>query len=197
MKDRPALIVAPYDAELFGHWWFEGPQWLDFLFRKMHFDQQTIKCITVPEYLEKHPNIQHCRPVMSSWGNNGYSEVWLEASNDWIYMHLHACADRMEELASNNLSPDPINLRALNQALRELLLAQSSDWAFIIKAGTTVDYAVNRTRMHILNFLHLYEQITEKKIDESWLAEVEARHNLFPNIDYRVFSSVNYQYGGN
>lgn len=197
MKDRPALIVAPYDAELFGHWWFEGPQWLDFLFRKMHFDQKTIKCITVPEYLEKHPNIQHCRPVMSSWGNNGYSEVWLEASNDWIYMHLHACADRMEELASNNLSPDPINLRALNQALRELLLAQSSDWAFIIKAGTTVDYAVNRTRVHILNFLHLYEQITEKKIDEPWLTEVEARHNLFPNIDYRVFSSVNYQYGGN
>ena len=77
------------------------------------------------------------------------------------------------------------------------MLAQSSDWAFIIKAGTTVDYAVNRTRMHILNFLHLYEQITEKKIDESWLTEVEARHNLFPNIDYRVFSSVNYQYGGN
>ena len=75
------------------------------------------------------------------------------------------------------------------------MLAQSSDWAFIIKAQTTVEYATNRTKLHILNFLNLYQQIFEENIDEPWLTELEARHNLFPNIDYKIFASVNYQYG--
>ncbi|MGH8324844.1 MAG: glycoside hydrolase family 57 protein, partial [Steroidobacteraceae bacterium] len=58
MDGRPALIVAPYDAELFGHWWFEGPDWINYLLRKMHWDQQTVKPITVPEYLDRHPKLQ-------------------------------------------------------------------------------------------------------------------------------------------
>lgn len=78
--------------------------------------------------------------------------------------------------------------RALNQAARELMLAQSSDWAFIIKTGTMVDYAVERTKVHVLNFNHLYEQIKHDTIDEHWLAQIERRHNLFPNLDYQVYA---------
>ena len=186
--DRPPLIVAPYDAELFGHWWFEGPDWINFLLRKMHYDQQTVKTITVPEYLEKFPHLQVSQPTMSSWGYKGYSEVWLEGSNDWIYRHLHECADRMVELARENPDPTPLRRRALNQAARELLLAQSSDWAFILKTGTMVDYAVQRTRIHVVNFNHLYEQLKRNEIDEHWLSEIESRHNLFPDLDYRVYA---------
>jgi 1,4-alpha-glucan branching enzyme len=188
MEDRPSLIVAPYDAELFGHWWFEGPDWINFLLRKIHFDQQTIKTITVPEYLDRHPKIQVSQPSFSSWGYKGYCEVWLEGSNDWIYPHLHEAADRMVELARLFPDPHPLRRRALNQAARELLLAQSSDWAFIMKTGTMVDYARDRTRVHILNFNHLYEEIKGDTIDEGWLTEVERRHNLFPDIDYRVYA---------
>ncbi len=188
MDGRPALIVAPYDAELFGHWWFEGPDWINFLLRKLHYDQQTVKPITVPEYLEKFPHLQVAQPTMSSWGYKGYAEVWLEGSNDWIYRHLHECADRMVELARENPDPTPLRRRALNQAARELLLAQSSDWAFILKTGTMVDYAVQRTRVHVINFNHLYEQLKGGDIDEPWLAEIERRHNLFPDMDYRVYA---------
>jgi 1,4-alpha-glucan branching enzyme len=188
MDGRPALIIAPYDAELFGHWWFEGPDWIDFLLRKMHFDQQIIKTITVPEYLDRHPKLQKGQPVLSSWGYKGYCEVWLEGSNDWIYRHLHEAADRMVELAQRYTQPDPLQRRALNQAGRELLLAQSSDWAFIMKTGTMVEYAQQRTRTHVLNFLHLYEQIKHGDIDESWLSQIEQRHNLFPDMDYRVYA---------
>ncbi|HXG13475.1 MAG TPA: 1,4-alpha-glucan branching protein domain-containing protein [Gemmataceae bacterium] len=188
MDGRPALIVAPYDAELFGHWWFEGPDWINFLLRKICYDQQTIKTITVPEYLERHPRLQLSQPVFSSWGYKGYCEVWLEGSNDWIYPHLHEIADRMVELARENPDPSPLRRRALNQAARELLLAQSSDWAFIMKTGTMVEYARERTRVHILNFNHLYEQLQRNDIDEPWLAEVERRHNIFPDLDYRVYA---------
>jgi 1,4-alpha-glucan branching enzyme len=186
--DRPSLIVAPYDAELFGHWWFEGPDWINFLLRKMCYDQQTVKTITVPEYLDKHKTIQVTQPTMSSWGYKGYNEVWLEGSNDWIYRHLHEDAERMVELARTYVQPNHLQGRALNQAARELLLAQSSDWAFIMKTGTMVEYAVQRTHVHVLNFNHLYEQLKRNDIDESWLAEIERRHNIFPHIDYRLYA---------
>jgi 1,4-alpha-glucan branching enzyme len=186
--DRPSLIVAPYDAELFGHWWFEGPDWINFLLRKMCYDQQTVKTITVPEYLDRHKRVQVSQPSLSSWGYKGYCEVWLEGSNDWIYRHLHEDADRMVELAREFSHPTPIQTRALNQAARELLLAQSSDWAFIMKTGTMVEYAVQRTHVHVLNFNHLYEQLKRNEIDETWLAEIERRHNIFPHIDYRLYA---------
>ena len=139
--------------------------------------------------LDRHPRNQLSQPSFSSWGYKGYCEVWLEGSNDWIYRHLHEDADRMVELARQN--PDAGNVlrrRALNQAARELLLAQSSDWAFIMKTGTMVEYARERTRVHVLNFNHLYEQIKHNTIDETWLNQIEARHNLFPDIDYRVYA---------
>ena len=189
MDGRPSLIVAPYDAELFGHWWFEGPDWINFLLRKMNFDQQTVKMINIPEYLDQYPKVQIAQPSASSWGHKGYNEVWLEGSNDWIYRHLHEDADRMVELAQQYPDPgSPLRKRALNQAARELLLGQSSDWAFIMKTGTMVEYASNRTRVHVLNFNHLYEQIKHNDIDEPWLNEVERRHNIFPNIDYRIYA---------
>src|SRR5206468_5158172 len=142
------LSVAPYDAELFGHWWFEGPEFINLLLRKLHYDQQAVKTTTAREYLEQYPNSQVAEPVLSSWGYKGYCEVWLEGSNDWVYPHLHEGADRMVELAQANPSPSPLQRRALNQAARELLLAQSSDWAFIMKTGTMVEYANDRARVH-------------------------------------------------
>jgi 1,4-alpha-glucan branching enzyme len=188
MDGRPSLIVAPYDAELFGHWWFEGPDWINFLLRKIHYDQQTIKTVTIPEYLDRHPKIQLSQPTLSSWGYKGYCEVWLEGSNDWIYPHLHEDSDKMVELARRFAQPPALQRRALNQAARELLLGQSSDWAFIMKTGTMVDYARERTRVHVLNFNHLYDQILVNQIDEPWLNEVERRHNIFPDIDYRLYA---------
>jgi 1,4-alpha-glucan branching enzyme len=188
MDGRPALVVAPYDAELFGHWWFEGPDWINFLLRKLCYDQQAVKAITVPQYLERHPRNQKAQPSLSSWGYKGYCEVWCEGSNDWIYPHLRAGADRMVELARSHGDPHPLLRRALNQAARELLLAQSSDWAFILKTGTMVEYARERTRVHVNNFNHLYETICQGEIDEGWLSEIERRHNVFPDLDYRVYA---------
>jgi 1,4-alpha-glucan branching enzyme len=187
--DRPPLIVAPYDAELFGHWWYEGPLWLEALLRKLYFEVDTIKPITIPEYISRHPHNQPAQPIMSSWGSRGYCEVWLEPANDWIYPHLHEHANRMVELAreyAHGNIPE-LTRRALNQAARELLLAQASDWAFIMRAGTVVDYAVQRTSIHVSNFNELYEQIKNHRIDEPWLCEIERRHNIFPTIDFRLY----------
>ncbi|MCX5697377.1 MAG: DUF1957 domain-containing protein [Candidatus Omnitrophica bacterium] len=188
MQKKP-IIISPYDAELLGHWWYEGPMWLEFLIRKIHFDQDTIRLITPSEYLYENPRNQVVTPSMSSWGWKGYSEMWLQGPNDWVYRHLHKASERMTELAkdfSRNGTTNGIVKRALNQALRELLLAQSSDWGFIMGTGTHTEYAVRRTKEHLLRFTNLYEQIKSNNIDEPWLKDIEYKDNIFPEIDYRV-----------
>ncbi|MFH1201820.1 MAG: 1,4-alpha-glucan branching protein domain-containing protein [Candidatus Omnitrophota bacterium] len=183
---RQPIIVSPYDAELFGHWWFEGPQWLDFLIRKIYYDQKSIKMITPSEYLAEYPRNQVITPSLSSWGWKGYSEMWLQGPNDWIYRYLHEASERMTELVRMYPNANGLKQRSLNQALRELLLAQSSDWAFIMATGTHVSYAHKRTKDHLLQFTRLYEDIKDNSIDEGWLANIESKDNIFPEIDYRV-----------
>jgi 1,4-alpha-glucan branching enzyme len=187
-QDRKPIIVAPYDAELYGHWWFEGPNWIDYLIRKTVFDQKTVRLITPMEYLRENPKCQVSTPSTSSWGYKGYSEVWLERSNDWIYRHLHKTAERMVELAQAFPHSEGALRRALNQAARETLLAQSSDWAFIMKTGSHVEYAVRRTKEHMLLFNRLYDDIKGNHIDENWLSDIEYKDNLFPDINYRVYA---------
>ena len=183
---RP-MVVSPYDAELYGHWWYEGPQFLDLLVRKVASDQSTFRLATPGDYLRENPEQQVATPPMCSWGAGGYAGVWLDGSNDWIYRHLHQATGRMIALARDFTDPDDLRRRALNQASRELLLAQSSDWAFILKSGTMVDYAIKRTKDHVLRFHRLHDQIRSGSVDAAWLGQVESRDNLFPDIDYRVF----------
>ena len=188
LLEKKPVIICPYDAELFGHWWFEGPAWLDFLIRKICFDQDVVRLLTPSGYLLENPRNQVVTPSMSSWGYKGFNEVWLQGSNDWIYRHLNKASERMTELAKSH-SRNNINgviKRSLNQALRELLLAQSSDWAFIMGTGTHVSYAVNRTKEHLSRFNQIYESVKSNHIDENWLRDIEARDNIFPEIDFRA-----------
>lgn len=191
--DRKPIIIAPYDAELFGHWWFEGPMWIDFLIRKIAYDQEAVKFITPSEYLQEYPTNQMAAPSTSSWGWKGYSEFWLEGGNDWIYPHLHMAVKRMEELVqkfSSYLNKGPkrtLMRRALHQAARELVLAQSSDWPFIMKTGTMVAYAQKRVKLHISRFTRLYNDITNNTIDNDWLKEVEWRDNIFSDMECASF----------
>ncbi|MBI5179158.1 MAG: DUF1957 domain-containing protein [Nitrospinae bacterium] len=187
MGGKPPIIVAPYDAELYGHWWYEGPDWLNFLLRKMHYDQNTVKTITPSEYLQMFPKNQVCQPPMSSWGYKGYNEVWLEGSNDWIYPHLVRAAERMVSLAQRHAESPNGKERLLNQAARELLLAQSSDWAFIMKTGTMVEYAVKRTKDHLSRFQRIADQVDTGHVDYEWLNRIEGMDNVFPDVDYRVY----------
>lgn len=192
IMDRKPIIVSPYDAELFGHWWFEGPMWLEYLFEKIHFDQNDIETITLSKYLDRHPKNQVAMPAESSWGYKGYHEVWVNDTNDWIYRHLNEAELELINLANkfNYLYEKENTLyRALNQCCRELLLAQSSDWAFIMKADTMVDYAVLRTKRHLHNFTTLTEGVKRGNVDQEELNKLEKRNNIFPDIDFKLYKS--------
>jgi 1,4-alpha-glucan branching enzyme len=184
---RPPMVVAPYDAELFGHWWFEGPRFVYYLCKKLHYDQDEIEMISPIDYLQIFPENQKQMPSASSWGAEGYNRVWINRQTDWMYLHQQVAETRMVELATLYPSAEGVTERALNQAARELLLAQSSDWAFIITTGTMVQYAVKRFKDHIHRFTRLYEMVTANEIDVHWLADVESKDTIFQEIDYRVY----------
>jgi 1,4-alpha-glucan branching enzyme len=188
VMDRRPIIVAPYDAELFGHWWFEGPRWLDHVIRKIGVGQDMVRLVTLSEYLNQYPANQVAAPSASSWGYHGFNETWLNGKNDWIYPHLHQRGVDMQRLATGHPQAEGLTKRALNQAARELLLAQASDWAFMINAGTMAEYGTKRTKSHIDRLDRLKKQIEHDSIDEPWLSTVEKRDNIFPWIDYRFFS---------
>ena len=187
LMDRPPLIVSPYDAELFGHWWFEGPAWIEFLIRKINSDADDLVMVSPSDYLKKYPDNEIGTPSFSSWGNQGYAEVWLDGSNDWIYRHTHKAIERMQELVSRFPDVKGLKQRVLNQAAREVLLSQASDWPFIIKTGTTVPYAEKRIKEHLYNFNKIYEALCRNTVQTEWLTVMEKKNNIFPDIDYKIF----------
>lgn len=195
LMEGPPVVTSPYDAELFGHWWFEGPRWLETVIRKLARPAsdtngaERLEMITPAEYLRLQQPDQKVQPTFSSWGNEGYSEVWIDGKNDWIYPHIHRAIERMVELVRRYPDESGLKERALAQAAREVLLSQSSDWAFIMRAGTTVPYAERRVKEHIYNFTTIYDGLCRGSVDTEWLTRLERRHNLFPELDYRVFSS--------
>jgi len=186
---RPPVIVAPYDAELFGHWWFEGPEFLDLVVRKS-CKQSAYRLSTPSDVINSGVDFQVAMPAASSWGAYGYSQVWLNSDNEWIWPHLHRATAEMSRIAREHPSAEGLTLRALNQLARELVLATASDWPFMISMGTTVDYAESRLRTHINRFNGLLEQIQEARIDEDWLARIEACDGIFPSIDYTDFDDA-------
>jgi 1,4-alpha-glucan branching enzyme len=186
---HPPLVTSPYDAELYGHWWFEGPMFIDFLFRQLHYDQTEIVPVAPGDFLDAKIPIQIQQPSASSWGENGYYKVWLNEGNSWMYPYQHDAEKKMTQLANAHEQPSEMQRRALNQLARELLLAQSSDWAFQIYQGTTVQYSSRRFQSHIHRFNLLAKMLETGEYNESLLAEIERRDTIFQEIDYRIYRS--------
>jgi len=198
------IVVVPFDAELFGHWWFEGPRFLEHLIRKAA-NEMELRLTTPGDYLAAYPTLQTLQPAASTWGENGHLGIWLDPCNAWIYPQLHAAARKMTELAqhASAVVGQPLRLpsegsaggapalqftdRVLRQLAREVLLAQSSDWAFLMKTGTAREYATNRTMDHLARFNRLHDQFAATDVDEEFLRDCECRDNAFPNVNWRYY----------
>lgn len=194
---RPVLVAA-FDAELFGHWWYEGVTWLDSILRNAA--ERTLPfCSTTPSaYLDAYPPAggPPVRLAPSSWGEGGFNALWIGRHNCSLYRHLHVMAERMEVLerhvrkvqhkgGGNAKESKRMHLlrRAVHQAMREMLLAQSSDWLFLMEKGRAAEYAERRITRHIERFNMLFSMVQENAINESWLKEVESSDRIFPWLD--------------
>lgn len=185
----PSVIVSPYDAELFGHWWFEGPQWLYHVLREVSCGGD-LELSTPGEYLQRHPIQQKATPSPNSWGHKGYHKHWVNPKTEWIWRPLHEAAARMRRTVGDNpaRAAESLEDRALRQAGRELMLAQASDWPFMLTKGHTAEYARRRIGDHLNRFHDLLDALDRQQIDRARLEALEYMDAIFPELDYRHFA---------
>ena len=144
--------------------------------------QYSIKLTNLKEILLKKPKLQICDPSPSSWGQGGYHNYWLNDKNAWIVPEITKAGTVFVELSSRKFNDD-FSIRLLKQAARELLLSESSDWSFILKAGTTTELAKERIDRHLFRFWKLIEMLKNKSfIDYKFLKNIEEEDKIFPNI---------------
>lgn len=189
--DDPPILSAAFDAELFGHWWFEGPLWLEEVAREFARAESGVRLTTAGDYLEAHPPTGFLKMPEGSWGKGGNNDVWLNPETAWTWTHIYAAEERVRGIASRETWRDgEIGERVMKQLCRELLLLESSDWQFLITTESARDYAESRFMTHLeqlkaLETLwHEFETTLALREDSyQRLIEIEKRDNVFPDID--------------
>jgi len=186
---KEGLIMVSFDTELFGHWWFEGVEFIKQVIKKLNSYLPEVERMTAAEYLEAHPPTEAIQIPESSWGQGGHFFVWQNPLTEWMWPIIHSCEKRMSELASKfeQQPQDKLLGRALAQIARENLLLQSSDWPFLITTWQAKVYATDRFNEHVERFENLADMVDNNSIDEGYLKSVEDIDNCFPDIDYKVY----------
>lgn len=184
------IISAAYDTELFGHWWFEGVDWIRGVLRRLAASA-VVQLTSASQYIEEHPPEDVLALPESSWGQAGNHFTWLNADTEWMWPIIHSAEARMEALVDRFPEATPAQVVALSQAARELLLLQSSDWPFLVTTGQAADYAINRFEDHVERF-HRLATLLESGGDGVAAAQLAAElfelDKVFPDIDFRSFA---------
>jgi 1,4-alpha-glucan branching enzyme len=169
------IVCSPYDAELFGHWWFEGPWFLEGVFRRLA-QQNDISAITLRGYLKENPRMVRATPAASTWGARGHSQVWMDQPNAWLWRHVHHASRELARVAAKR------DGGAIEQAAAELLLLQASDWPFILQTGTAEGYANARARAHAARLRDLLAMIERGDVDDRRLADLCERDDFLMSL---------------
>lgn len=180
------IFNLTFDAELFGHRWFEGLDFLEGLLERAQ-DFDSIELTSPTSIIDGTGKFERLRINESSWGPNGGADNWLDSSNSWIYRHTLEAIKRMQELTYRFPDQGSLKGRFLKQASREVLLAMANDWPWIMHDNTSVTYAKKRLSNHLGSFNVVYSCMCKNTVNTEWLINAERRNLIFPNIDYNLF----------
>ena len=180
------IVSANYDTELFGHWWFEGVDWLGQVLRHLAANPD-VEMTTASQFVTDHPPVDVLPLPESSWGAGGTHFVWDNGENHWMWKPIHEAEARMEALANRFTAPTPDEEAVLNQTARELMLLQSSDWLFLITTGQAKEYAIQRFSQHHERFEKLTDSLDNGAPNTTLAAELWELDKVFPELDYRWF----------
>lgn len=191
---RPGILVSMYDTELFGHWWFEGPEWVYEAIKRIANDPE-IEMVSCGAYLDRFPPKERVVLPEGSWGEGGYHYVWLNKDTAWVWERIYRAEAQfldLKEKCANNEAAQPY----LQQLARELLLLQSSDWPFLITTWSARDYAEIRINDHFRRFEGIASLIDKVLMNErpteaelALFAESRERDPVFDPIDLNAWSS--------
>jgi 1,4-alpha-glucan branching enzyme len=188
------IISAAFDTELFGHWWFEGVDWLCEVLRRLAARPE-VELTSAGAYVEQHPPELVLNLPESSWGEGGGHFVWDNADTRWVWPVIHAAEERIERVVARYAGATGAAKEIVDQAGREALLLQSSDWPFLITTGQARDYAAERFQTHAERFEQLCDLLERGDTGDEAVALARRYWELdkvFPDIDVRLFRSVEY-----
>ncbi len=195
----PGIVCAPYDAELFGHRWFEGPNWLYRVLKKLWQDPE-INLTTGGRHLDDAPPTEVISLPEGSWGEGGFHYIWLNPDNDWTWREIYPCEKTMTRLAREHMDTQNPKLREIvEQCARELLLMESSDWQFLISTIAARDYAELRCAGHINVFQQLASMADKvagggllEEGERKFLEAAQKRDSCFSDIDLKLWADVEF-----
>ncbi len=180
------LLTVTFDAELFGHWWFEGVDWLGRVLRELA--ARGPRPVTVDARLREHPARERVPLQEGSWGKNNDHSTWINEKTEWMWSEIARMSNEMTALRAVRIAGD-LRERAARQAARELLLAESSDWPFLVTTGQAADYAAERFRTHALRFRRAVDiALRGTDEDEVELRSLERSDNTFANVSPSDFA---------
>jgi len=178
------IIAANYDTELFGHWWFEGVEWIKQVLANLAASDK-VELMTASDYLEAHPPTEVLSLPEGSWGQGGGHFVWDNVDTHWMWKPIHKAESRMERLVARKDGRTEDEELVLKQAARELLLLQASDWPFLVTTGQAKEYAVHRFAQHVERFDALADSLERGQPDVALAEELWERDKVFPDVDWR------------
>ena len=194
---KPGIVVSAYDCELLGHWWHEGPWWVNRVLRWLEDDPQ-VELTNTRLYLEQNPPNKVVSIIEGSWGQGNSHWVWLNEWTTYVWRHIYECESKSEDIITKYKDSSDSNLiRILKQLARELLLLQSSDFPFLMTTWSARDYAENRITLHLETFNRLYDMATRyangQNVDEGewhFLGTIEVADDIFKDIDLDPFANI-------
>jgi 1,4-alpha-glucan branching enzyme len=186
VNQRNGIIAANFDTELFGHWWYEGVAWLEAVLRRLAVSEE-IWLTTASEYIEQYPPEGALTLPGGSWGAEGDYSVWDNHKTYWMWRIIQDAEIRMVDVVQKYPSTTGAKRLLLDQAARELLLLQSSDWPFLVTTGQAGKYAVRRFLQHVERFNKLLSQTNLENPDRAILEDIWERDKVFPEIDYKWY----------
>ncbi|MEM7698842.1 MAG: 1,4-alpha-glucan branching protein domain-containing protein [Verrucomicrobiota bacterium] len=193
------ISVCAFDSDLFGHWWFEGTEFLGRLFYEGS-RRSDFRFMTPGGYLARHPVGEYplVEPVSSSWGEGGYFETWTTPENNWVHEEIHRRSDQLVRFVNlfeeNRDEFDETVIAHREQCIRlmtrELLLAQSSDWPFLMKNPASREYATERTHDHLATFDQIWS-LTTRSDPNGELDKILNHHPFLTDVPWNLFDRVN------
>ncbi len=179
---RTGLLTTTFDSELFGHWWYEGVDWLGLVLRDLG-----PLTTTAAEWLVAEPPHERVALTEGSWGKGTDHSTWRNPETEWMWDEIRAVATAVATLATDTRT-DGIRARAADQAVRELLLLESSDWPFLVTTGQAADYGAERFRAHARRARRMVELAREGTVaDETELRVLERTDAVFPDARIALF----------
>jgi len=196
---NPPMVASPYDCELFGHWWHEGPLWIDLLYRRLAQEEE-IRCLSLGDFIDRHRStFSSIGMKPSTWGLNADFTVWQNPEHGWIWPYINTCSREMEQIITvlykQGCPIDGRVQRLLRQMARELLLLQGSDWPFLLFTVQAKEYANQRFHHHHQRFQKILwaakDPVDLNRLKDSELQSVEDMDSLWAEIDYNLFCPRN------